>query len=176
MSRRPRLSAYDAAWTYQGIDDLEAADAPHLAPQSLSSRIMVCAMLLCVTSSITGLVVVGVQLVRHSGTQPPQQTIQQPSTFVSIKALNGEKTRPIRGMKQRSVLMRMAMLQRAPAPQQGVSLESVERAFPKWQLPNATDGTTGYTRRDRRRYNTDIVLGDLALALSYLAAERNGDG
>jgi len=60
---------------------------------------------------------------------------------------------------QRSVIQRLAMLRRAHAPEHGVDKSTVETVFPRWLGPN-------------RAYNADAVLGDMALALSYLATDE----
>tara|TARA_Y100000389_G_scaffold204725_2_gene259229 strand:+ start:12074 stop:12553 length:480 start_codon:yes stop_codon:yes gene_type:complete len=153
MSRRPRGPS-DRPTFYYDIDDLESADAPRMAGQSVMSKIMVFLLFACCCSILALVVLVGASIYSQlpalqSG--PTATAVGPGAAVVSIEH------RAQRRHQQRSVLHRLAMLRRAQFPQKGIEVESVKLAFPHWVSGDSIDSSA--------------ALPDIILALSYLAQE-----
>lgn len=155
MSRRPRGPSDRPL--YYDPESLDGSEAPRLPSQSLISRVVMGALLLfcCGVIAMSGLFVVSffAQLPR-----PATATAMGPGAAVVSIEHHGMR----RPRRQRSVLQRLAMLRRAPAPAKGVDEASVRAIFPHW---HAADGSM----------QVPSVLSDMVLALSYLAQEEVDD-
>ena len=158
MSRRPRGPSERPQFFFD--DDLEAADAPRLQGQGFLSKVMVTLLTLCCCGMVALVVIAATSLSAQLSAQlsaplpaPLPATAVVPPTPIH----KGDGHSP-RRRQQRSVLRRLAMVQRARAPQKGIDLASVQLAFPHWL---DVDGA----------YDMQAVLSDVILALSYLAQE-----
>jgi hypothetical protein len=161
MSRRP-MGPCDRNYPfYLDSDGLEdQRDAPRLPGQTIVSKLMVGALLLC----CCGIIAISVLCVASLWASMPQiQQIQQQQphqaasgAVVSIDQRVLHEGRP-RHHTQRSVIRRLAMLRRAPQDKR-VDLESVKLMFPQWLN---SDGVLV----------ADLAVNDVILALSYLAQE-----
>jgi len=153
MSRRPRGPS-DRPHFYYDPDDLEQADAPRMQGQSFMSKVMVFILALCCCGILALLVLVFASVYAQLppvSSVPIVTAVGPGAAVVSIE----QRIRPPHA--QRSVLHRLAMLRRAHPPQKGVDTESVKLAFPHW-MPGD-------------EFDAQAALGDIILALSYLAQE-----
>ena len=145
---------------------LEAYDAPQIPSSSIVSRIILGTILLCCCGGIAMLLLfVASFFVKIPDLQQQlQQQLQlqlQRMASTPVLEINQHNVDPRHHRHaQRSVLQRLAMLKRAHAPEHGVDRASVATAFPRWLHRNGG-------------YDSDVVLGDMALALSYLSALEN---
>lgn len=153
MSRRPRGPSERPVFYYDP-DDLENGEAPRLQGQGLMSKVMVGVITLCCCGILAIAILLAASAwghILHLPSMPTAAAVGPGAAVVSIEQ------RPPRHYLQRSVLQRLSLLRRAPAPRRGVDASSVQMAFPHWL---AGDG-----------YDTQAVLSDIILALSYLAQE-----
>lgn len=151
MSRRPRGPS-DRPLYYYDPEDLEQADAPRMQGQSFMSKVMVSLISLCCCGLVALVVLLVASLYAQLPPAGPTATAVGPgAAVVSIE----QRTRPQH--MQRSVLHRLAMLRRAQPPLKGVDLDTVRLAFPHWVRGDGID--------------PQAALGDITLALSYLAQE-----
>lgn len=164
MSCRPRGPS-ERPHFYHDVDFLEAqANAPRLQGQSIASKLVVGALLLCCCGIVAFCALFIASLWAQIPHMPTAAAVGPGAAVVSIEH-RGD--RPPRHHAQRSVLHRLAMLRRAHPPERGVDRASVRTAFPQWLGGDAWD--------------LDVVVGDVLLALSYLAQgeeeyERGGTG
>lgn len=135
---------------------------PH---QGLLSRVALSAFVLCCCGVIAMSMLFVASFFAHlpnvqQQIQAQQQQLQQqlhhPAPVVAID----QRGNGPRHHAQRSVIHRLAMLKRAQPPARGVDEATVAMAFPHWVNSDAS-------------WDTRAVLGDIVLALSYLAQEED---
>ena len=153
MSRRPTGPSDRPAFFYD--DDMECGamlPPPRLHGHGLLSKLFVMTLLLCCCGTLG---VISLLLA----------SLWASVSFVGVGLESGVGATPAPASTparpQRSVLHRLEMLKRARPPERGIDRASMSMAFPQW------------LRRDDGGLNTDEVLSDVLLALSYLAQDRN---
>ncbi len=139
---------------------------PRLQGQGIGSKVLIGMLLMCCCGVIgmCGVFAMSifVQLPPYTPSTTPMPPLeQQQQQQVQQLMPQQQQLMPQHSMHrhaQRSVLQRLAMLKRAPAPQKGVDLTGMGTIFPHWLN---TDG----------ELDSQTVLRDVLLALSYLAQE-----
>ena len=162
MSRRPVGPCDRNHPFFLDAEELESQrDAPRLPGQSIASKLMVGALLLCCCGTLAlGLLFVASLWVSLPATQPGTPGQSAGASVVSIDQRGFHEGRP-RHHAQRSVIRRLALLRRAPQGR-GVDVDSVRLVFPQW------------LNRDGK-LEAQSAIGDIILALSYLSAEDDPD-
>ena len=145
---------------YFDQEELEAQrDAPHLPGQSIASKLMVAALILCCCGIVSICMLFAASL---WVALPPLQQQTAGAAVVSIDQ-RGMHDGRARHHAQRSVIRRLALLRRAPHGQgRGVDVESVRLMFPHWLDAGGV-------------LLADQAVNDMALALSYLAQEDEAE-
>tara|TARA_B110000046_G_C13009346_1_gene405958 strand:- start:1516 stop:2004 length:489 start_codon:yes stop_codon:yes gene_type:complete len=151
---------------YFDQEELEAQrDAPHLPGQSIASKLMVAALILCCCGIVSICILFAASL--WVALPPLQQQPQQPQQTAGAAVVSidqrGMHDGRARHHAQRSVIRRLALLRRAPHGQgRGVDVESVRLMFPHWLDAGGV-------------LLADQAVNDMALALSYLAQEDEAE-
>lgn len=132
-------------------DDVEGG-APRLPVQSVASRMLLTAVLVC----CCGIIAFSILLVASLFATLQRPSMAAPAVGPGAALVAIDARAPIH--VPRSVLQRLAMLRRASAPARGVDHDGVRTVFPHW-LTAAGE------------WDTRVVLDDTILALSYLARD-----
>ena len=160
MSRRPVGPSERTLYYY---DDPEGDVAPRLPTQSVASRLLLGGVLVC----CCGLLGFSLLLVASLFATLPR-VVAQPApgpggAVVSINAHAAESAPALplaRVPPPRSVLQRLAMLKRAPAPARGVDRSGARAVFPHWF-------------KNDDEWDVPTALDDVVLALSYIAHDQS---
>ena len=156
MSCRPRIPNERGVYGYSDLESgFEATGAPRLQGTGIGSKIAISAVILCCCGVFLTIIVFLVATVLSMPTATPYSATAPGTAVVSI-----DQRVPMHRSRrsQRSVLKKLALLRRAPAPAHGVDHASVLTVFPDWI---ESDG----------RWHLQNAFEDVALALSYLAQE-----
>lgn len=156
MSCRPRIPNERGLYGYPDLEHgFEPPGAPRLQGTGITSKIAISAVILCCFSVfLLAIVFIGAAILSLPTTTSYSATA--PGTAV----VSIDQRVPVHKRRgaQRSVLKKLALLRRAPAPAHGVDHASVLTVFPDWI---ESDG----------RWHLQNAIEDVALALSYLAQE-----
>ena len=159
MSCRPRGPSDRPLNYYYDELELGAANAPRLPQQSIASRLLLASVVVCCCGIVAITVGFAISLVTSLPHVPAAAAIGPGAALVAIEQREGHPSPPPTARRaQRSVLARLATLKRAPAPETGADPHGMRLTFPHW-----FDGTGQLV--------TPVALGDITLALSYLAQE-----
>lgn len=159
MSCRPRGPSDRPLHCYYDELELGGSGAPRLPGQSIASRLLFVGIVVCCCGIVALALLFAVSLalnLQHGGLSAA--AMGPGAALVTIEQRGQPMPPPPARRTQRSMLARMATLKRATLPETGADRGSLKLTFPRW-FDGAGD------------ISAAAALGDVALALSYLAQE-----